>query len=84
MVFAICNGHIHQFGILGLLRCRQDERGVGCGILGLVFSDGCEIAGVTNDSRARGFKLFERARHLVWCLDVLMCEVELGLTMDCE
>jgi len=43
MSLAVLNSNINQLGIFGLLGCGENEGGVGGGILGLVFADGCEI-----------------------------------------
>jgi hypothetical protein len=39
MLLAICNSVVNELGIFGLLGSGEDERRVGSGILGLVFSD---------------------------------------------
>lgn len=41
LLLAIGDGSIYQLGVLGLLGGGQDERGVGGGILRLVFANGC-------------------------------------------
>lgn len=39
VLLSVCHSDIHKFGIFWLLRCREDQGGVGGGILGLVFAD---------------------------------------------
>lgn len=63
MFLPIFDSNIDEFGILRFLRRRQNQRGVGGGVLGFVFSDGLEVTGVTHDRGARGFELIERGRH---------------------
>jgi hypothetical protein len=46
------NCRIQQRRILGLLRRRENQGGVGGGILGLVLANGCD--GVSKSSRDRG------------------------------
>lgn len=41
LLLAVGDGSIYQLGVFGLLRGGQNERGVGGGILGLVFANGC-------------------------------------------
>jgi hypothetical protein len=41
---AVLNSNVYQFGIFWLLGCGENERGVGGGILGLVFADSCGIS----------------------------------------
>ncbi len=43
MRLAVLNGNVDQLGIFSLLGCGENEGGVGGGILGLVFADGCGI-----------------------------------------
>ena len=38
-VLAVLDGDVYEFGVFGLFRCSEDERGVSGGILGLVFAD---------------------------------------------
>ena len=63
MVFTVCNSSINQFGVLGLLRCRKNERGVGGGVLGLVLGNGCEVARIGNHCSTSGFELLKRGSH---------------------
>ena len=58
MLLAVFDSDIDQFGIFRFLRRRQDQGGVGGGILGFVFSDGLEVTGVADDRSPRGFELF--------------------------
>jgi hypothetical protein len=44
MGLAVLNSNVYQLGIFWLLGCREDEGGVGCGILRLVFADSCVIS----------------------------------------
>lgn len=39
--FAILQGLVHEMRVLRLLCCLEDQRGIGGGILGFVFLDGC-------------------------------------------
>ena len=50
MLLAVCDGIVNQLGVLGLLRCGEDEGGVGSGILGFVLVDGSEVTRVADDS----------------------------------
>ena len=47
------NGGIQHSGVLGLLRGRENEGGVGGGILGLVLANGC---GIVSISSGRGIR----------------------------
>lgn len=62
-LLGVLDGLIDQLRVLGLLRRGEDERGVGGGILGLVFSDGGEVTRVGDDDGARGLELFQGVRH---------------------
>lgn len=46
MLLAVLNGGVNQRRVLGLLGGGEDERGVGCGILGLVLLDGRKVTRV--------------------------------------
>jgi hypothetical protein len=40
---AVLNSDVDQLGIFGLFGCGENKRGVGGGILRLVFADGCRV-----------------------------------------
>lgn len=63
ILFAIVNSDVHQLRIVFFLRCSQDQRRVGSGILRLVLSNGCKVTGVAYDRGAGGFELFQGACH---------------------
>jgi hypothetical protein len=46
---AVLDGDVHKLCIFGFLGGGEDEGRVCCGILGLVFSNGCKVARVTDD-----------------------------------
>lgn len=50
MLLAILHGSIDQRCVLGLLGSREDQGGVGGGILGLVFANGSKVTRVADDS----------------------------------
>lgn len=50
MSLAVFDGDVDQLGIFGFLGGGEDERRVGGSILRLVFSDGSEVPGVTDNS----------------------------------
>lgn len=73
---AVLDSGVNQLGVFGLLGCGEDEGGVGGGILGLVFANGCgesvwfvERIGQAVDSR-RGCIGWRRGR---W--ESLTCEI---------
>jgi hypothetical protein len=41
---AVLDSNVYQLGIFWLLGCDENEGGVGCGILRLVFADSCGIS----------------------------------------
>jgi hypothetical protein len=43
VLLGIIHGHVDEFGILWFLRGGEDKGGIGCGILRLVFADGCFV-----------------------------------------
>ncbi len=63
MFFAILNCHIHKLGIIFLFRGSQYQRGIGGGILWLVFGDGCKVARIAYNGGAGGFELVQRVCH---------------------
>ena len=44
MLYTIFDSDVLELGVFGLLRCGQDKGRVCCGILGLVFADGCGVS----------------------------------------
>jgi len=44
MGLAVLNSNVDELGIFGLLGSREDEGGVGGGILWLIFADGCGVS----------------------------------------
>lgn len=40
LLLALCDGSVGKAGVFGLLGGSKDQRGIGGGILGLVFADG--------------------------------------------
>lgn len=74
MGLAICNSSVNQLGVFWLLGGGEDEGGVGGGILGFVFANGCgELVCYSYAGKGRG-----RCNSRSWTGDVgegLTCEI---------
>lgn len=53
VLLAIGDSSVDEVRVFGLLGGSEDERGVGRGVLGLVFGDGGKVAGVADDGLGR-------------------------------
>ena len=61
MGLAVLDSNVYQLGIFWLLGCDENEGGVGCGILRLVFADSCRISVSWDVEERIGVELKSRA-----------------------
>ena len=61
MGLAVLNSDVDQLGIFGLFGCGENKRGVGGGILRLVFADSCRISVSWDVEERIGVELKSRA-----------------------
>lgn len=54
MLLGVVDCGVDQLGVLGLLGGREDQGGVGGGILGLVLADGCGSLSVWSEQNGGG------------------------------
>lgn len=67
MIFSVGDSYINELCIFRFFAGRENEGGVCCGILGLVFPNSSKITAVTDNSRANSFQLIKRRSHVAGC-----------------
>ena len=65
MILSVGDSYIDELCVFRLFAGRENEGGVCCGILGLVFPNSRKITAITDNGGARSFKLFKRRSHVV-------------------
>lgn len=72
VVLSVCNSYVHELGVFWLLGGGEDEGGVGGGVLGLVFADGCCLLVLILFEGIVEIGLEESGAEMVGCLT---CEI---------